>query len=101
MATAALQRETRTIPIVFVSVSDPVGLRLRCQPSTSGSEHHWRARIFKQFCGQPLRGKKAGTRVNHADGKVSIDSLGSHGYLASIGEFDGVAHKAQQHPRER
>ena len=24
-ATAALQRETRTIPIVFVSVSDPVG----------------------------------------------------------------------------
>jgi putative ABC transport system substrate-binding protein len=41
--TAALQRETRTIPIVFVAVSDPIG---------SGSSPIWRGRVAtsRAFC---------------------------------------------------
>jgi putative tryptophan/tyrosine transport system substrate-binding protein len=38
--TAALKRETLTIPIVFAAVADPVGLRIRCQSSPPGWEHH-------------------------------------------------------------
>ena len=38
--TAALQRETRTIPIVFVVVTDPVGDRIRCGTSSPRREYH-------------------------------------------------------------
>jgi putative ABC transport system substrate-binding protein len=38
--TAALQRETRTIPIVFVVVSDAVGSGFVCQPVASGRKYH-------------------------------------------------------------
>jgi putative ABC transport system substrate-binding protein len=37
--TAAVQRETRTISIVFVFVSDPIGFR--CQPAAPGRQYHW------------------------------------------------------------
>jgi putative ABC transport system substrate-binding protein len=36
--TAAVQRETRTIPVVFVGVGDPVASGLAAQPA--GREHH-------------------------------------------------------------
>ena len=39
--TAALQRETQTIPIVFAIVGAPVG----CEFATPGSEHHWVWRV--------------------------------------------------------
>ena len=38
--TAALQRETRTVPIVLAIVSDPVGGRGSCEPIPSGRQHH-------------------------------------------------------------
>jgi hypothetical protein len=38
--TAALQRETRTIPIVFAGINDPVGAGLRCELPTPGWESH-------------------------------------------------------------
>jgi putative tryptophan/tyrosine transport system substrate-binding protein len=39
-AVAALRDETRTIPIVFVIVSDPIGKRLRLKSPESGRSHH-------------------------------------------------------------
>ena len=36
----ALKHATRTIPIVFVSVSDPDGQRIRRQHGASGRQHH-------------------------------------------------------------
>jgi putative ABC transport system substrate-binding protein len=38
--TAALQRETRTIPIVFVVVTDPGRRGVRCGTAPSGREYH-------------------------------------------------------------
>ena len=38
--TAALQRETRTIPIVFVIVADPIGPGIRGKPSAAWGKHH-------------------------------------------------------------
>ena len=38
--TAAFQRETRTIPIVFVVVTDPVGGWICCGTCSSGREYH-------------------------------------------------------------
>ena len=35
-ATGALARETRTIPIVFAGVSDPIGSGFACEPRASG-----------------------------------------------------------------
>jgi putative ABC transport system substrate-binding protein len=40
-ATAALQRATSTIPIVFVQVADPVGRRLHSKLGASRRQHHW------------------------------------------------------------
>jgi putative ABC transport system substrate-binding protein len=37
---AALQRETKTIPIVFLIVSDPVGSGFVARPSEPGWQHH-------------------------------------------------------------
>jgi len=37
---AALQRETRSVPIVFVSVIDPVGHWLGHRPSAAGRQHY-------------------------------------------------------------
>ena len=37
---AALQQESRTIPIVFVNVSDPVG-SASSQPGAAGRQSHW------------------------------------------------------------
>ena len=39
-ATVAVQRETRTIPIVFLIVADPVGAGNCWQPSAPGRQHH-------------------------------------------------------------
>ena len=39
-ATAALQAETHTIPIVFAGVSDPIGSGFVREPGTSGRQHH-------------------------------------------------------------
>jgi ABC-type uncharacterized transport system substrate-binding protein len=36
----ALQAKTRTIPIVFVYVSDPVGARVVASPRAAGRKHH-------------------------------------------------------------
>jgi ABC transporter substrate binding protein len=41
LTTAAFQRETRTIPIVFASVSDPVGEGFVASLARPGGEHHW------------------------------------------------------------
>ena len=40
-ATAALQSEAQTIPIVFAMVGGPGWLGLCCQSVAPGSEHHW------------------------------------------------------------
>jgi putative ABC transport system substrate-binding protein len=37
---AALQQATRTVPIVFAMVVDPVGARLRRKPGAAGRQHH-------------------------------------------------------------
>jgi putative ABC transport system substrate-binding protein len=37
---AALRQETRTIPVVFAAVMDPLGPGLRCELGTSGEQHH-------------------------------------------------------------
>ena len=39
-AIGVLARETRTIPIVFAGVTDPIGCRLRCEPCASGRQHY-------------------------------------------------------------
>jgi len=38
---AALQRETRTIPIVFLGVSDPIGSGVHRQLGAAGRQYHW------------------------------------------------------------
>ena len=43
--TAALQRETQTIPIVFAIVGDPVGSGFVASLPRPGSEHHWVWRV--------------------------------------------------------
>jgi len=40
LAIAALQRETRTIPIVFAGISEPGRQWLRCRPPSPGREYH-------------------------------------------------------------
>jgi putative tryptophan/tyrosine transport system substrate-binding protein len=38
---APLQQATRTIPIVFMNVPDPVGARLRPKHGAPGRQYHW------------------------------------------------------------
>ena len=39
---AALQRESRSIPIVFASVADPIGVRICREPAAAGRQYHRR-----------------------------------------------------------
>jgi len=39
-ATGALQRETRTIPIVFAGVADPIGSGFVAKPGPTGRQYH-------------------------------------------------------------
>jgi putative tryptophan/tyrosine transport system substrate-binding protein len=52
-ATAAVQRETPTIPIVFVSVSDPVTLRIVARLDRPGGDHH-RLRQLRNHAGRQV-----------------------------------------------
>ena len=38
--------------------------------------------------------------IGHADVEVAVDRLGTHAYLARVGELDGVADEVQQYLRE-
>jgi ABC-type uncharacterized transport system substrate-binding protein len=51
----ALQRESRTIPIVFAGLSDPIGLRLHCKPAAAGRQYHWRDAVRSQCLRQVAR----------------------------------------------
>ena len=39
-AMGPLQQATRSLPIVFANVSDPVGSRVHCQPGATGRQCH-------------------------------------------------------------
>jgi hypothetical protein len=41
VALAEVQRITRTIPVVFAQISDPVGAGICCKPCSSGRQYHW------------------------------------------------------------
>jgi putative ABC transport system substrate-binding protein len=50
---AALHRQTRTIPIVFVTVADPVGARL-CRESGAPRWQHHRLQRFRRADGEQM-----------------------------------------------
>jgi putative ABC transport system substrate-binding protein len=52
-ATAAVQRETRTIPIVFAGVTDPVALRIVVRLDRPEWEHH-RLRRLRSHAGRQV-----------------------------------------------
>ena len=62
----AAARETRTIPIVFMSVSDPVGLRLCRESRSSRRQHHGvrqlRACDWRQVVGAARKRLRGGSR---------------------------------------
>ena len=62
------QQATTTIPIVMVSVGDPVGTGIRRRPRAAGWQHHrgrrHGARVKRQTAGAPQRGGSRG----HTDG---------------------------------
>jgi len=50
-AAAVLQRETQTIPIVFVNVSDPIGSGFVSSLARPGGNHRVRTRYHRQVAG--------------------------------------------------
>ena len=75
---AALQRESRTIPIVFVNVSDPIGVRLHREPGAAGRQSHRRAALrgehHRQVAGD-AQGDRAAPGARRARGQSQDDSL--------------------------
>src|SRR5208337_2160406 len=49
---------------------------------------------------RPLVLRNAGTGVDDTHREASVDGIGSHADLASIGEFDRIADEIEQHLRE-
>ncbi len=54
-ATAAMLQQTRTIPIIFVWVADPVGKRLRREPAAAGRQRD-RFHPYRGLAGRQVGG---------------------------------------------
>jgi putative ABC transport system substrate-binding protein len=62
VAVAALRQQSRTVPIVFTAISDPVGQRLRRDPGASGRQCH-RLHQFRLDDGGEVAGGPQGDRA--------------------------------------
>ena len=86
---AALQQATRTVPIVFVNVVDPVGSRLRRQPGAAGRQHHRLLAVRIQSEREMAGAAQADRAKRDASGRLSRYQQPSG--IAQFGAIQAVA----------